>query len=116
VRWASFVALAPSMGGWSSGPLAHRCFGRSLIAGGIGETIDSALVRCGAGGFLWERGFLVCSSATNVLIRNGLLYARFATKLSRINVLLQTTNLGVSGSNPFGRANLTKGLMVISLG
>jgi hypothetical protein len=39
------------------------------------------------------------------LIRNGRLYTRFAEKLSRINVRPQTTNLGVGGSNPSGRAN-----------
>jgi len=30
--------------------------------------------------------FSVCSTVTNVLIRNELLYARFAEKLRRINV------------------------------
>jgi hypothetical protein len=52
--------------------------------------------------------FLVCSSVINVLIRNGLIYVRFAEKSSGINVLLQTTNLGVSGSNPFGRATFSR--------
>ena len=50
--------------------------------------------------------FLVCSRAANVLIRNGLLYARFAENLMRINLLPQPTNLGVGGSNPPRRANL----------
>jgi len=54
--------------------------------------------------------FLVCSSVINVLIRNGLIYVRFAEKLSGINVLLQTTNLGVGRSNRSGRANCFNGL------
>ena len=41
---------------------------------------------------------MVCSATANVLICNRLLQAQFAENPSRINVQLQTTNLGVRSS------------------
>ena len=58
---------------------------------------------------------MVCSSAANALIRNGLFLARFAEKPNRINVWLQTTNLGVRSSNLFGRAISSKNYRPVAL-
>ena len=93
MRWAFDAVLAVWMSrGWLR-PLAHPFFEGNRIV--CEATVDLRLFprrRCDCP---WGRGFLVCSPATNGLIRNGLFYAQFAEKLSRINVRLQTTNLGV---------------------
>ena len=87
MRWAFDVVTAVSMGRGDHRPLAHPVFmGWRIVIRRSAVT------------------FLVCNWAANALIRNWRLYARFAKKMSRINWLLQTTNLGVRSSNLFGRA------------
>jgi len=71
VRWACGLALQLMMALRCRSPLAHPVFCRSRFA------IN-----------------LVCNSLAKPLILKRPLCARFAEKLSRINLLLQTSNLG----------------------
>jgi hypothetical protein len=59
---------------------------------------------------------LVCNSTAIVLTRNGPLYARFAEKLSRINVRLLPSNLGVANSSRAGRTTTSTGQLRSSHG